>query len=222
MMNSTNSLFELCRPPWIDALPEALRLGRDILLAALGLLLLWPVFLLIALAIRLDSPGPVLYRQTRLGRGGRPFTLLKFRSMRLDADSQLGALLETSPEFRRAWARHQKLWNDPRCTPLGIFLRRSSLDELPQLWNVLRGEMSLVGPRPILPDQRLQYGPFFECYASLRPGLTGLWQVMGRNQISFAGRVFLDQVYISRRSLALDAYILLRTTWVVLTCLGAS
>jgi lipopolysaccharide/colanic/teichoic acid biosynthesis glycosyltransferase len=216
-MNSTHSLFRLWRPPWIDWLPEALRLGRDFLLAALGLLLLWPVFLLLALAIRLDSPGPAFYRQTRLGRLGRPFTLLKFRSMRLDADRQLGALLETDPGFRFAWERDQKLPHDPRCTPLGAFLRRYSLDELPQLWNVLRGEMSLVGPRPILPDQRLPYGLFFDRYASLRPGLTGLWQVMGRNRISFAGRVFLDQLYISRRSLALDTYILLRTTWVVLT-----
>jgi lipopolysaccharide/colanic/teichoic acid biosynthesis glycosyltransferase len=220
-MNSTNSLFRLWRPPWIDGLPEALRLGRDFTLAALGLLLLWPIFLLISLAIRLDSPGPALYRQTRLGRGGRPFTMLKFRSMRLDADRQLSALLETEPEFRRAWTRDQKLRNDPRCTRLGAFLRRSSLDELPQLWNVLRGEMSLVGPRPILPDQRLQYGHFFDRYASLRPGLTGLWQVMGRNYISFAGRIFLDQLYISRRSLVLDAYILLRTTWVVLSEKGA-
>jgi lipopolysaccharide/colanic/teichoic acid biosynthesis glycosyltransferase len=219
-MNSTNSLFRLWRPPWIDALPEVLRSGRDLLLAALGLLLLWPVFLLISLAIRLDSPGPALYHQTRLGRAGRPFTLLKFRSMRLDADRQLSALLE-EPEFRIAWASRQKLWNDPRCTRMGAFLRRYSLDELPQLWNVLRGEMSLVGPRPILPGQRLQYGPLFERYASLRPGLTGLWQVMGRNQTSFAERVFLDQVYISRRSLALDAAILLRTTWVVLSGQGA-
>jgi exopolysaccharide production protein ExoY len=221
MMNSTNSLFRLWHPPWIDGLPEALRLGRDFILAALGLLLLWPVFLLVSLAIRLDSPGPALYRQTRLGRGGRPFTMLKFRSMRVDADRQLSALLESEPEFQRAWSRDQKLWNDPRCTPLGLFLRRSSLDELPQLWNVLRGEMSLVGPRPILPDQRSEYGPFFNRYTGLRPGLTGLWQVMGRNQISFAGRVFLDQVYISRRSLGLDAYILLRTAWVVLSRRGA-
>jgi exopolysaccharide production protein ExoY len=216
-MNSTNGQSRLWRQPWIDVLPEALRLGRDVILAALGLLLLWPVFLLVSLAIRLDSPGPILYRQTRLGRGGRPFTMLKFRSMRLDADRQLNALLEADPGFQRAWTRYQKLWNDPRCTPLGAFLRRSSLDELPQLWNVLSGEMSLVGPRPILPDQRLQYGSFFDRYASLRPGLTGLWQVMGRNQISFAGRVFLDQVYISRRSLGLDTYILLRTAWVVLS-----
>jgi lipopolysaccharide/colanic/teichoic acid biosynthesis glycosyltransferase len=221
MMNSTDSLSRLWRLPWIDTLPEAVRLARDILLAALGLLLLWPVFLLVSLAIKLDSPGPVLYRQTRLGRGGRPFTLLKFRSMRLDADRQLSALLEADPEFRFTWARHQKLWNDPRCTRLGLFLRRSSLDELPQLWNVLRGEMSLVGPRPILPDQRLEYGPFFDRYASLRPGLTGLWQVMGRNRTSFDERVFLDQVYVSRRSLALDAAILLRTIRVVLTGQGA-
>jgi lipopolysaccharide/colanic/teichoic acid biosynthesis glycosyltransferase len=220
-MNTTNSLFRLWRPPWIDALPEAMRLGRDLLLAALGLLLLWPVFLLVSLAIRLDSPGPLLYRQTRLGRGGRPFTLLKFRSMRQGAEGQLDALLEAEPEFRRAWARDQKLWDDPRCTRLGVFLRRYSLDELPQLWNVLRGEMSLVGPRPILPDQRLQYGPGFARYASLRPGLTGLWQVSGRNRTSFAGRVFLDQVYISRRSLFLDAVILLRTVWVVLSGQGA-
>jgi lipopolysaccharide/colanic/teichoic acid biosynthesis glycosyltransferase len=220
-MNSTNSQFRSWHQPWNDALPEALRLGRDVILAALGLLLLWPVFLLVSLAIRLDSPGPILYRQTRLGRGGRPFTMLKFRSMRPDADRQLNALLEADPEIQRAWAHDQKLCNDPRCTPLGAFLRSSSLDELPQLWNVLRGEMSLVGPRPILPEQRSQYGPFINRYTSLRPGLTGLWQVMGRNQIPFAGRVFLDQVYISRRSLGLDAYILLCTVWVVLSRRGA-
>jgi len=220
-MNSTNSLSKLWPIPWIDSLPGTFRLARDILLAALGLLLLWPVFLLVSLAIYIDSPGPVLFRQTRLGLGGRPFTLLKFRSMRLDAGDLLEAFLATDPELRRTWERDQKLWNDPRCTRLGTFLRRSSLDELPQLWNVLRGEMSLVGPRPILPAQRAQYGVLFERYASLRPGLTGLWQVMGRNNISFAGRVFLDQVYISRRSLVLDAYILLRTVWVVLSGQGA-
>jgi lipopolysaccharide/colanic/teichoic acid biosynthesis glycosyltransferase len=221
MMNPTNNLFRLWRTPWIDSLPEVFRLLRDILLAALGLLLFWPVFLLVSLAIYIDSPGPVLFRQERLGRAGRPFTLLKFRSMRLDADSLLDAFLEADPGFRLAWQQNQKLWNDPRCTRLGAFLRRSSLDELPQLWNVLRGEMSLVGPRPILPGQQAQYGPLFERYASLRPGLTGLWQVMGRNHLSFAGRIFLDQVYISQRSLLLDAYILLRTIWVVLSGQGA-
>jgi len=200
---------------------EALRRGLEVLLALLVLALALPLLLVIALAVRLDSPGPALFRQQRLGRGGRAFWLLKFRTMRLGAEMELPLLLQDDPARRLSWEQFGKLWDDPRLTRSGRFLRRFSLDELPQLVNVLRGEMSLVGPRPILPSQREAYGPAFEAYTTVRPGLTGLWQVQGRNLTSFAERARLDALYLQRRSLRLDLAILLRTLPCVLRGVGA-
>ena len=183
----------------------------DLLGAGLGLVGLAPFLGVLALLIRLDSPGGVFYRQTRLGRGGRPFQLLKFRTMVPNADQYLAVLLETDPLLRAEWETHQKLKSDPRLTRLGRWLRRFSLDELPQLWNIWVGEMSLVGPRPMLPEQRPAYGETFAEIAQLRPGLTGLWQVSGRNETTFATRAALDYEYIQNWSLWLDIFILLRT-----------
>lgn len=200
---------------------EPLRRALDILLALMALALTWPLFLILAAAVRLDSPGPALFRQERVGLGGRNFCLLKFRTMRLGAEMELPLLLQNDPARRLSWEQYGKLWEDPRLTRTGRFLRRYSLDELPQLFNVIRGEMSLVGPRPILPSQREAYGPAFAKYIQVRPGLTGLWQVQGRNLTSFTERVRLDELYLERRSLKEDLCLLLRTLGVVLSGEGA-
>jgi len=186
---------------------QLLKRTLDVVLAGAGLVLFAPLLGFIALVIRLDSPGPILFRQERVGRGGERFVLLKFRSMREDADcivQELLALNEASgPIF--------KIRNDPRMTRVGRFLRRSSLDELPQLWNVLRGEMSLVGPRPPLPREVDQYEPWQLRRLEAAPGLTGLWQVSGRSELSFDEMVMLDLYYVENWSLALDLRILVRT-----------
>ena len=190
----------------------------DLTLAAGMLVLLSPLISLAMLAIRLTSPGPVLYRQIRLGRNGRPFVLLKLRSMVDEAEKQQKQLLAqnevSGPVF--------KIENDPRVTPVGRFLRRWSLDETPQLWNVLRGEMSLVGPRPPLPHEVDLYDSWHRRRISVRPGLTCLWQINGRSHIEFSEWVDLDLQYIDHWSLGLDLQILLRTPFAVLRGDGAS
>ncbi|MEL6937235.1 MAG: exopolysaccharide biosynthesis polyprenyl glycosylphosphotransferase, partial [Cyanobacteria bacterium J06636_28] len=180
-----------------------------------------PLIVLIALTIRLDSRGPIFYRQTRIGRRGRPFKAWKFRTMVPNADQVLKEYLISHPELRTNWAQDRKLKYDPRITRLGRWLRRTSLDELPQLWNVLRGEMSLVGPRPIVHDEVKLYEEKFELYTQVLPGLTGLWQVSGRNNITYQERVNLDAYYVRNWSVWLDIYILIRTVWVVLMGDGA-
>jgi Undecaprenyl-phosphate galactose phosphotransferase WbaP len=192
----------------------------DVVGASVLLLLCLPLLAAIALALRIEG-GPVLYAQWRIGRHGRPFRCWKFRTMLPDAEARLAQLLAQNTLAREEWARDQKLRDDPRVTRLGQVLRRSSLDELPQLWNVLRGEMSLVGPRPMLEDQQARYGAALATCLSVRPGLTGLWQVSGRNQTTFAERVELDLAYVHQQSLALDLWILWRTIFVVLSQRGA-
>jgi len=193
----------------------------DIVGAGTGLILLAPVFALLALAIRLDSPGNPFYRQKRIGLGGNPLYVLKLRSMAANADELLKQHLASSPETREEWSRDQKLCNDPRITRFGRFLRATSLDELPQLWNVLRGEMSLVGPRPIVADEIAKYGAAFELYKRVRPGITGLWQVSGRSDTAYTRRVWLDRFYVYNWSFWLDIYILMQTIPVVLYRRGA-
>ena len=193
----------------------------DLILAVLAILLLWPLYLLVAVLVKLDSRGPVIFRQQRLGRDGRTFVLLKFRTMQACGETEFVQMLDSKPIYRRQWEQYQKLQNDPRMTRVGVFLRRFSLDELPQIINVLRGEMSLVGPRPILPEQRVQYGNAYSEYILVSPGMTGLWQVEGRNRISFAERVLWDQAYLGKRSLTQDLAILVRTMRVVLSGEGA-
>ena len=193
----------------------------DVVVSALGLVLLSPFFAVTALLIFIDSPGRVFYRQQRLGRNGRRFKLLKFRTMHLNASRILADELAAHPELKREWVRYQKLRCDPRVTRVGSFLRNFSLDELPQLWNVLKGEMSLVGPRPMLPDQRELYGETFREYVRVAPGITGLWQVSGRNECTFARRAELDKEYIERWSLWLDIFTLLKTIKIVLLQQGA-
>ncbi|WP_300718948.1 undecaprenyl-phosphate galactose phosphotransferase WbaP [uncultured Desulfovibrio sp.] len=177
--------------------------------------------LLLALLIRLDSPGPVFYRQRRLGMGGKAFDVFKFRTMRQDADAVLASYLEDNPDLREEWEKDRKLRHDPRITRIGRFLRKSSLDELPQLLNVLRGEMSLVGPRPIVESEIVRYGDVYADYCRVRPGITGLWQVSGRNNTTYEERVNLDRYYVTNWCIWMDLWILARTFPVVITGYGA-
>jgi len=180
-----------------------------------------PLAAVIALAILLETRGPVFFTHTRLGKVRRPFRLWKFRSMRADADEVLGRCLARHPELSAEWRQNHKLKNDPRMTRVGRWLRRSSLDELPQLWNVLGGAMSMIGPRPIVWEEIPKYGSALRQYERVQPGLTGLWQVSGRADLSYRRRIDLDTEYIRRWSLALDLKILLRTVLVVLRGHGA-
>ncbi|MBX9701515.1 MAG: sugar transferase [Acetobacteraceae bacterium] len=203
------------------AMRPALKRAMDVLGAALVLLACAPAFLLIALLVRRDG-GPVFYAHPRVGRGGRLFGCLKFRSMVVDSDRRLAALLASDPAARAEWDATRKLKRDPRVTGIGRVLRATSLDELPQLLNVLRGEMSLVGPRPVTQAELEQhYGAAAAHYASVRPGITGPWQISGRNDVSYASRVALDVGYATAPSLWTDIRILLRTPIAVLARRGA-
>ncbi len=193
----------------------------DLAVAIPLLTLLGPVFAFLALAVWINDGGPAFYGQMRVGRHGRSFRCWKFRSMVTDSDAVLAKVLARSPEARAEWARDHKLKSDPRITWIGWFLRSSSLDELPQLWNVMLGEMSLVGPRPIVVAEVGRYGARFHDYCSCRPGITGLWQVSGRNDTSYRRRVALDAVYARRASLGFDMAILARTIPAVLLRRGS-
>ncbi|KMS50855.1 UDP-phosphate galactose phosphotransferase [Novosphingobium barchaimii LL02] len=205
-----------------NAAARATSSGRvfDITVAFLAILVFLPFLILAAIAIKLSAPGPVLFVQRRVGCDGRLFPCLKFRSMVVNSQEVLNAVLESSPEARLEWERDQKLRSDPRITPIGAILRKSSLDELPQLFNILAGHMSIVGPRPIIEAEIRRYGPRFNAYCSVRPGLTGLWQVSGRNEVSYEARVRLDALYALRKSLFYDLSICLRTVPAVLASRG--
>jgi lipopolysaccharide/colanic/teichoic acid biosynthesis glycosyltransferase len=193
----------------------------DIIGAGVGLVLLAPFFLIVALMVRADG-GPAFFAHQRVGRGGKLFGCLKFRSMVIDSQARLEALLANDPAARAEWEATRKLKNDPRITPIGRFLRSTSLDELPQLINVLLGEMSLVGPRPVQEAEiDRYYGASAAHYMAVRPGITGLWQVSGRSETSYESRVALDVAYVSRPSLLADLSILLRTPVAVLSRRGA-
>lgn len=176
------------------------------------------VILVCALALMMEGGQP-FYRQWRLGRNGQKFRILKLRTMVVDADKQFEHLMRSDPELRQEWETTQKLKNDPRITPVGNFLRKTSLDELPQLWNVLIGEMSLVGPRPMLPEQLPLYGPS-RSYFSLRPGITGLWQVSARNENTFSVRSRVDAVYARSLGFWQDVVLLIKTFGVVVKRTG--
>jgi lipopolysaccharide/colanic/teichoic acid biosynthesis glycosyltransferase len=175
-----------------------------------------PVFLMLAALVKATSKGPVFYVQQRVGRDYRSFGCIKFRTMRPDADQVLNKILADSPELEAEFINDFKLKDDPRITRIGKFLRRSSLDELPQFFNVLRGEMSVVGPRPIVDQELPRYGGRMEEVLAVRPGLTGLWQVSGRNNLSYQKRVRLDIHYARQRNFSLDLKIILRTIGVIL------
>lgn len=193
----------------------------DILICTLAMPVALPLGFILALIILLDSKGAPIYRQQRIGKNGEPFMLYKFRTMIPNADTVLQTYIENDPELAREWQQTQKLKNDPRLTRAGQFLRKTSLDELPQVFNILRGNMTLVGPRPIVENERSKYGRYFEEYCEVRPGLTGLWQTSGRNDTTYSQRVAYDHYYINHWSLALDMWILAKTIPVAFSGRGA-
>lgn len=192
----------------------------DVVSALLALILFSPLFIFLILLVSLDG-GPPFFRQLRLGYQGQIFTMWKFRSMVVDAETHLEMMLKNDETLREHWGVWRKFKSDPRTTILGKWLRRSSLDELPQLWNVLVGDMSLVGPRPILPGEVELWGRDVIMYQSVRPGITGLWQVSGRSKLSYEERILLDLEYIRNRSWWLDSLIMLKTIRVVFLSIGA-
>jgi lipopolysaccharide/colanic/teichoic acid biosynthesis glycosyltransferase len=195
--------------------------AMNVVLAVAALVFLLPVMVLVALAVFVQDGGPIMFAHRRIGMNGRIFYCLKFRSMAVDAEDRLAAVLASDPAARAEWEQDHKLRRDPRVTRLGAFLRKTSLDELPQLFNVLHGEMSLVGPRPIVEAEVPKYGRRFQAYCAVKPGITGLWQVSGRNDTSYRTRVALDCVYAKRRNLGLDAYIIACTVPAVLARRGS-
>ena len=208
--------------PAVEIIRNQSRSGRtlkrigDIIFSLIVLTLGSPIFISIAILVKLSSPGSVFYIQKRVGRNYREFGCIKFRTMYKDADDLLPNLLEKYPLMRKEFEKDFKLRQDPRITKLGRFLRRSSLDELPQFFNVLKGEMSVVGPRPIVSNEIIKYSLFMEEVISVRPGLTGLWQVSGRNNLSYKKRVELDLLYARNRNFLLDLEIIILTLGVLL------
>ena len=183
----------------------------DLLLVAVATPILVPLLLLLALVVRVTSPGPVIFSHRRIGRNGTFFSMWKFRTMCVNSSEVLERYLAAHPEARAEWKRAHKLQNDPRVTRIGRVMRQWSLDELPQVWNVLTGRMSLVGPRPIVAAEVEKYGSCFRCYTSVKPGVTGLWQVSGRSTLSYDERVKLDCTYARHWSLLRDTKILVLT-----------
>ena len=183
----------------------------DILLAVIGVLALLPLFSLCSLGVLLASRGPVIFRHRRVGFQGRAFDCLKFRTISVDADERLADYLRANPQAEREWAETCKLRYDPRLTPFGAVLRKTGLDELPQLFNVLMGDMSMVGPRPVTDREIEKYGPHASAYLACKPGITGLWQTSGRSKTTYGERVVLDSTYAKNWSLMLDAKTMLLT-----------
>lgn len=195
----------------------ALKRALDLVLAAVVLFAASPFLAVMALLVKLDSPGPVFYRRRVVGLGGRPFDAFKVRTMVVNADE----VLRQYPDLWAEYEENVKLKHDPRMTRVGRWLRRLSLDEVPQFFNVLRGEMSLVGPRMVTPEELLRYGAFAARRSSVKPGITGLWQVSGRQEVSYEERIRLDMAYIDHWSLWLDLKIMLKTGPAVLRMAGA-
>lgn len=200
---------------------EVMTEGMNFALALVALVILLPVMLAVALAVFAQDGGPIVFAHRRIGRGGRYFRCLKFRSMAVDAEARLSDLLASDPAAREEWEKDHKLRNDPRVTKLGAFLRKTSLDELPQLFNVLKGEMSLVGPRPIVDAEVAKYGRRFTHYCAVKPGITGLWQVSGRNDVSYTARVAMDCIYARKRNVLMDGAIIAATVPAVLMRKGS-
>jgi len=212
--------LEVCQQVFLPS-RQLLKRFIDLILTVMLCLILAPVLIAIGIAIKISSEGPIIYSHRRIGRGGREFVAWKFRSMVTNADEILAKYLADNPQCWEEWTQSQKLRNDPRVTCLGKFLRRTSLDELPQLWNVVRGDMSLVGPRPIVREEIARYGVDFETYTWVPSGLTGLWQVSGRSETSYQQRVDYDRFYVHNWSVWLDLCILFRTIGTVLSRAGA-
>lgn len=202
-------------------LPRLTKRLMDLGASLVGGLLILPVLFYIAMAVKMSSRGAVLYGHERIGRGGRRFKAWKFRTMFENSSEVLEMYFEQHPELHDEWKKDHKLKYDPRITRIGRFMRKTSLDELPQIWNVIRGQMSLVGPRPIVTAEIAKYGPYFGLYTMVKPGITGLWQVSGRNNTTYEERVQLDAYYVRNWSPWMDVYLLLRTIRIVLFAKGA-
>ncbi|MDX2230192.1 MAG: sugar transferase [Leptolyngbyaceae cyanobacterium bins.349] len=188
----------------------------DVLFSLTVLILFSPLYLLLAFLIAISSPGPIFYVQERVGRNYRRFDCIKFRTMVEDADTVLAQMMERSPRLRQEFQTNFKLRRDPRITWIGRFLRITSLDEFPQFWNVLKGDMSVVGPRPLVVEELPKYGKYMDRVLKARPGITGLWQVSGRNDIPYPRRVQIDVYYVNSRSVLMDLWIIVKTIGVVI------
>ena len=193
----------------------------DYVLTIAGMLLILPILALIALKIKLDSPGPIIYDGVRLGKNGKLFKCYKFRSMYINGNEILDKYFQEHPEMYAEWKTYHKLENDPRVTKFGAFMRRTSLDELPQIFNVLFGDMSLVGPRPYLPEEKDEMGEFAKTVLMAKPGITGFWQTSGRSDVSFDERVKMDCWYVCNWNLWMDVVMLFKTFAVVAMRKGA-
>jgi exopolysaccharide production protein ExoY len=208
---ATSRSFQQSDIDFEPALGGFIKRGFDIVGALMGMIVLSPLFLLIALLVRFSDGGSVFYGHRRIGRGGRVFHCLKFRTMVEDGDAVLAAHLKANPEARAEWDATRKLKDDPRVTRVGAVLRKLSIDELPQMINIVQGDMSIVGPRPVVREELENYGSAAVFYLKSRPGLTGLWQVSGRNDISYDTRVAFDRRYVENWSLIEDIRIIIKT-----------
>ena len=200
---------------------RAIKLAFDMVLTLVGTICISPILVLLVVLIKLDSPGPAVFAHRRIGRRGKAFPCYKFRTMCVDADIKLKEYLAANPAARREWEAEFKLKDDPRVTKIGKFLRKTSLDELPQIFNVLKGEMSLVGPRPIVAEEIVKYGDYINDYYMVRPGITGMWQVNGRSDTTYDERVRMDSWYVRNWSVWLDIVMLFRTFKAVIGGKGA-
>lgn len=206
-VSSIESLTESSPVP----LGGTLKRTFDLAASALMLVLLAPLLIVVCLVVKLHDRGPIFFAHERIGFAGQRFKCLKFRTMKLNGDVVLAEYLARSPEAAAEWREKRKLATDPRVTAVGQFLRKTSLDEFPQLWNVLKGEMSLIGPRPIVDDEIQHYGKHFASYLACRPGVSGMWQVSGRSDCTYPERVALDARYVSNWTWLLDIGIMLKT-----------
>lgn len=219
---SDGGTFTIDRKHQPSRVPDAsLKRLFDIVVASIALVLLAPLLIVIALIVRLQDGQKALYAQPRYGLDGTTFMCIKLRSMVPDAAERLQAVIDKCPEARREWETTRKISNDPRITPLGQFIRKTSIDELPQLINIIRGDMSIVGPRPIPTYERGKYGEGFQQYSKVRPGLTGLWQISGRSDTTYEERVKLDIEYVNTQSFWGDIAIILKTIPAVVFSRGA-
>ncbi len=220
---SCNPIIPLHLPLHCEVKHIPIKRGFDILFSFLCLSIGAPVYLIIAFFIFVTSPGKVIYSHERIGRGGKPFRCYKFRSMYANADQRLKYILAATPQLKEEWEKNYKLKKDPRITPFGAFLRKTSLDEIPQFWNVLKGDLSVVGPRPVVKDELNKYYQI-KAYKilSIRPGLTGIWQVSGRSNIqSYDTRIQMDEFYVDHHSFLLDMKLIAKTIPAMLFSKGA-
>ncbi len=221
-INASDGLSTPVNVPTQATWPRFTKRALDITGAFIFFLLLGWLFIIIWITVIITTGSPAIYKHTRVGRGGREFSCLKFRSMVTNSDEVLNHILETDAAAKAEWEATFKLKNDPRITPFGRFIRKTSLDELPQFWNVLLGDMSLVGPRPVVRKElERYYGLYAPLYCSVRPGITGPWQVGGRSDLTYAERVALDTEYVQNRSLAGDIILLLKTVKVFISHKGS-